>query len=337
MIGFSTKDYYVGDEAQTKRGILSLNYPVEHGIINNWEDMEKIWKHTFSDELRVRPENQSILLTEPPLNPNKNREKTTEIMFENFNVPGLYVAIQAILSIYASGRGVGVIMDSGDGVTHIVPVYGGYTLPHTIGRLDLAGRDVTQCLQRIWQEKGLTCNFSTTAEQEIVKSVKEYHCYVSRDYEQEMGSSNNSSIEINYTLPDGTIIKIDKERFRATEILFKPNLIGRDHKGIHRAVYDCIEKCDIDLRTHLFYNIILSGGNTMFRGLSERMKSELEMLAPTNIARYSKVRIVSPPERKYSVWIGGSILSSLSTFDEMWIKKSDYDEHGSTIIHRKCF
>jgi len=333
MVGLAKKDTYVGDEAQAKRGLLKLNYPVEHGIVNNWDDMEKIWSHTFYNELRVEPSEQFVLLTEAPMNPKINRERMCSIMFETFGVPGFYVAIQAILSLYSSGRTSGIVLDSGDGVTHCVPVYEGYALNHAIGRLDLAGRDLTKHAVRMLKER-IPFEFNSSAGREIVRDIKEKTCYIALDYDEELAKSQDSSkIEMKYELPDGNVVVMKDERFRIPEALFQPSMLGKESGGMDKLLTTSIQESDLDIRRELYSNIILSGGTTMFKGIQERLRKEVLALAPPNV----KVRVVAPEERKYSVWIGGSILAELSSFQDRWCTKEEYEEMGPSVVHRKCF
>jgi len=345
LIG-TEKEYFVGEEAQQKRGILQLKYPLENGIVQNWDDMEKVWQHTFDNELRLNVGDEyeadedvsGVLMTEAPMNPKENRERMTSIMFETFNVRRFYLSIQAVLSLYASGRTTGLVVDSGDGVTHTVPIYEGYSMPHAVRRQNLAGRVVTDYFCKILMESGI--NLSTSAERETAKRIKEELCYVSMNFEED--SSNFAGKEKQFEMPDGTVVTVGDQMIRAPEMLFQPSIAGKELLGMHELAKQTVSDCDMDVRKDLYTSVVMSGGTTMYENMPERLQAELKQLVP----EATQVKVIAPPERMISVWIGGSILASLSTFERMWINRESnpeaqpaitgYDEIGPRIVHQMC-
>ncbi len=283
--------------------------------------MIKIWRHCYFDQLKADPEQHPALLTEAALNPRDNREKMVEIFFDEFKVPGFYVYTQAVLALYSSGRTTGLVCDSGDGVTHIVTVYDGYSIKNAIARMNLAGRNLTNYMQKHLAEDGYS--FSSTAEKEIAKSIKEKLCYVPLDYEEELKAfQTNPDKKKEFELPDGQKIKVGDLMIRTPECLFRPSILGQDVPGVHEQIQKCVQDADLNLRRDLYQSITLSGGTTMFEGFQQRLDKELTNLTPDNV----RIKIIAPVERKFSIWIGGSVLSTLATFQSNWITKEEYNE-----------
>ncbi|KAK9765556.1 Arp2/3 complex subunit, actin nucleation center [Basidiobolus ranarum] len=329
------KDIMVGDEAAELRSILQMSYPLENGIVRNWEDMKHLWDYTFYEKLQVDPKDCRVLLTEPPMNPKANREKMAEVMFEEYGFQSIYVAIQAVLTLYAQGLLTGVVVDSGDGVTHVIPVYQGYSLPHLTRRLDVAGRDVTRYLIKLLQHRGY--NFNRTADFETVRQIKEKLCYVSYDLDLDKKLATETTVLVeNYTLPDGRVIKVGSERFEAPECLFQPHLIDVESPGVAEMLYNTIQAADIDIRSELYKHVVLSGGSSMYPGLPSRLEKEVKQLylAKTlngDVSRLSKfkLQIDDAPRRKHMVFLGGAVLAQvLKDRPFSWISKAEWEEQG---------
>ena len=318
MVGMRVKNIFVGEDAIANKSILTLKIPIENGIATNWDDMEKIWHHTFYDRLKVAPEETKTFCTEKILTPSSNRERMTQIMFETFNVSKFFVASQSSLALYSNGKTTGVVIDSGENVTHSIPIYDGYPLPHAVKRIEMGGRNLTENLMKLLSKSEL--DFSDLKTRELVRRIKERNCYVALDFEKEK-EKQKSSVEKRIELPDGKIIKIDQERFECTEQIFQPELFGNFSDGVVDILNDSILKVDVDVRASLFENIYLSGGNTLFDGFKERLEKDL-----SSIQSKYKVKVNAPPERRYSSWIGASIISSFSSFQPYFISKEEYDE-----------
>jgi len=333
-IAMGIKDALVGSEAVANRGTLNMKEPVVDGLISDWPNMENVWHHTFYEALKVPPEEHPVLMTDPPLNPRGGREKMTTMLFETFNVPAMYIGVQAVIGLYASGRTTGCVLDLGHGKSHAVPIFEGYALPHSIGKLEYAGKDLTDYLHQLLVKKGY--GFTTIAEYELVRTLKEKFAFIAEDYAAacDVVEQDPRPVEKKYKLPDGSVLYLAKERFQCAEALFKPKFIGRSTHtaNIAAGLVGTIQKCEADIRKGLTNNVVLCGGTAMLPNITARLYAEIQKEAPA-----MEPTIVAQPERKYTVWIGGSILSSLSTFAAMWVTKEDFEESGAGVVHRKCF
>lgn len=336
------KEIMVGDEAAQLRSMLEITYPLNNGIVQNWDDMMHVWDYTFFERLKVDPKECKIMLTEAPMNPKKNREKMIETMFEKYGFESTYISIQAVLTLYAQGLMTGVVVDSGDGVTHIIPVYDGYSMPHLTRRLDVAGRDITRYLIKLMLLRGYP--FNRTSDFETVRQIKEKYCYVGYDLEVERRLAYETTTLIQtHTLPDGRVIKIGQERFEAPECLFNPALIDVENVGVAELLFNTIQAADIDTRPEFYKHIVLSGGTSMYPGLPSRMEKEVRQLylhkvlkGKTETMHKFKCRIEDPPRRKHMVFLGGSVLADImKDRPEFWISKEEWNEQGERILTQK--
>lgn len=270
-------------------------------------------------------------MTEAPQNDRTNRDRIAEVLFESMRVPALYFSPPAVLSLYASGRTTGVVLDVGAGVTHAVPVYEGFALPHSVARSNVAGQAVTRHLQLQLRRSGL--NFTTTAEADMVNQMKEQVCYLTPTPVADETSAKEAmaAAKTQYQLPDGTAIALSSERYEAPSVLFDPTLIGSEEPGAADVLHHAIAKSDMDLRPKLYSQIVLAGGSTMTKGFGERLLGELRARAPA----HTQLRIAAPPERHHSAYVGGSILASLATFPTLWVSRADYEENGNNVLHHR--
>ena len=336
------KDIMISDETTPVRQYLDLSLPVEHGIVKNWEDEKIVLDYIWREKLKIRPEDQPILITEAPMNPLANRKKMLEIFYETFNFPGIQVVPQALLVLYAQGLVTGLVVDSGDGVTHIMPIAENYLLPHLIGRMDIAGRDITEHMVKLLTLRGYV--FHKTSDFDVVREIKEKLCFISADIDMDRRIANDTTTYVvPYTLADGRVIKVSGERFEAPEVLFQPFQLGIEGKGLSELIFDTIMKSDINLRRTFFESIVVSGGTTMFPGLSTRIHNDLKDLVLERILKGNKkqlddykINVEDPPNRRFLVYLGGTVLANLSAGKQnSWAWRHEYDEAGADAIIRR--
>lgn len=343
---YELKDIMCGDECSPVMSQLDVKYPVEQGVVKDWDAMEHLYNYTFSQKLKIDPTESLILLTEAPRNPLENRMKFCEYMFETFGFQGMYLQIQAVLTLYAQGLLEGVVLDSGDGVTHAVPVIEGAVLPPEAGkggtqRLNLAGRHVTRYLQKKLEQSGY--GFSLDSDMDLLRDIKENCCFVSCDIALDTHLANNTTfLNKEYRLPDGqkigdsNKIMLSRERFEASECLFDPSLAGQDEaRGMSDLIFDCINGSSMDNRKQLYRHIVLSGGTTMYPGLPSRLEADVKQRYLSLVGGRAdaldkmKIRIEDPPRRKHMVFLGGAVLAHImKDKPEFWYTKAEYQEQG---------
>ena len=314
----------LGHQAQQHKSVLSVSNVWERERTPNYEDLEQIWQYGF-DLLDVNPEDHAVLLS--GVGPVRNKELCSEVMFETFLSPAVFVEHPAVLSLYGSGRCTGLVFLAGESSSLFYPVYEGFTISRAVSRHNVTGGDLTQFLQKLLQGNS-DLSWSNKGDLDLMRDMKERLCSLAMDYKQE--------VEVNpftrsYRLPDGNRVRVGNERFLCPEAFFQPSLVGYEDPGIHQAAHNSILACDLDIRRSLYSNIIMSGGSTLLPGLSDRLTREMTRLTPSSV----RLKVHNIPWRKYLVWAGGSIFSSISSYKAAFVTKQEYEEHGASVVHNR--
>lgn len=331
MIGMDQKDFYVGNEAKSKRELLTVSSPVNRGFVEDWQKMEQIWQYTFENELVVDSSEFPLMVCEPPSSSKAYKEKMAEVFFETFKCEKYYLSVTAVLALLATGKVTGLVLESGEGVTHSVPVFEGVSIPFATIKLELGGGDLTQYLMSLFREEGFNIPGDTSLENFV--KLKEKKCSISEDFDASVKDYQKTrKREPAGTLPDGTELVLTDQHFKCPEILFQPNKLNREGLcGIHEAICNSIKKCSLPIQKDLYASILLAGGNTLFPNINKRLFKEISALAASTIA----IKTKAPQDRLSSVFIGGSILSSLESFTDMWVTAKEYRDYGPSILHKK--
>jgi len=319
--GARQEEFYVGDEIQSL-GLYKIFYPIEKGIIQDWISFEKIIDYIFYN-LRVDPSLVNILFAVHPLFPKQELVRLFELFLEHYQCNAFYPVLDSMLTLYAGGFQTGLVVEIGDSITRIVPIYEGYKLDHAIRILDIGGRRLTRYMEKILGEIGYSADSSIR--RELVRALKEKACFVSLDYKEDL--KRIEQYEKPYSLPDGSTITLSKERFEVPELLFNPSQ-ELEEDPLPKAIMDVIEECDLDIRPDLLNNIFLSGGSSMFPNIKSRIYQELEIELAKRKKKNQSIKIIAPRERVFSVWVGGSILSLLPDFSDHWITRAKYFNEG---------
>ncbi|CAF2084009.1 unnamed protein product [Brassica napus] len=365
---------YVGSQALNyRRDHMEILSPIKDGIVSDWDLVDNIWEHAFRGCLMIDPKEHPMLLAEPPLNTQQQREKAAELMFEKYKVPALFMAKNPVLTSFATGRATSLVVDCGGGSTTISPVHEGYVLQKAVVSAPIGGEFLTDCLLKSLESKGIkirprysfkrkevrpgefqvedvgvpdtTESYKLFCQRMIVGDIKDSICRVPDTPYDDKSYANIPTTS--YELPDGQTLEIGADRFKIPDVMFNPSIVqtipGMEKygdmiptvRGLPHMVMESINKCDVDIRRELYSSILLAGGTSSMQQLKERLEKDLIEESPHS-ARVKVLASGNTTERRFSVWIGGSILASLGSFQQMWFSKSEYEEHGASYIQRKC-
>lgn len=322
------RENFVGRELQKGSVPLPLLSPVRHGVVVDWNGVRDTLEYIFQTEMRIHPEDHAVLVSAPPLCSITYKERYAEMMFEGLHMPAIHIACQSHLSMYSYGKTSALVVGSGHGTSYVVPIYEGYVICSTTAKVDYAGLDITRYLRKLLNDSG---NMFTEQQLHIVQDLKEKCCYTSLDLAQDLSLPVQKQ-QVDYELPDGHHVTVGKERFLCSEALFTPTLLGSQQPGLLQLTLACLKKCDANISKRMAGNILLCGGNTVMKGFADRFQMELDRMCPNDT-----LITAASPQRKSSVWIGGSILASLHSFQELWVSKREYEEHGPSCIFKKYF
>lgn len=324
----------IGNAAAADRGGMYVTSPMDRGLVADYEDLERVFHHALVNELKVVPEEHAVVVAHVPLAPHSQRVKMAVLALEALDMPRFYAANTGVLSLYSSGRTAGVVVELGHGCSSIMPIHEGAPVPAGVRRVPLGGQDIAAELNKLIAGRGHV--LAPGGARHVLWRILEEHGYVAGSAEEAKTARGKSGEEakVEYALPDGGTLRLGGEVYRAPEhILFrssKPD--GTEYEGLGGAVRRAISKCDPDVRPEMYSGLVLAGGTSLYRGMPERLRLEVEEVAHEGISR---VRVQASADRKNAAWVGASILSNLSTFDAMYVTRAEWDEWGDSIIKRK--
>ena len=323
-------NFYCGYDALYNSCSLDLSYPLldNEGKFSFKEeykkDYEKLFHYIFKEKLQIDEVNYNILLIDSIFTSSKEHEIIAQILFEKFKIFNLHFEPQCIMSLYSTSKSSGLIINSGEISTEIVPIYEGYIISNCINKFPIGGYHLTQRFMEKYKNDFEMFNVSN--KYYMAQKIKEKYSQIfptRKDYEDIMNKNDNDTNKLEYNLPDGNIIELNKEIYQIPELIFNPNdSFNIQSQTLPEIIVDTINKCEISTRKELFNNIILGGGNTCIKGFEQRLKTEINNIRKKNCG------IISLEERGYSAWIGASRISTWGSFDTQWITRTEFFNRG---------